>query len=186
MPISCGLSKKLGLLNFLRSGSGALWHHRGPLDAQNALVQFVRSQTLEAIDVTTAMNVIEVVTRLVLRHVIGGGQLKCRGSSDHAQPIATTSLGSSSRGETQQSASSDCSSDMLLAGLLEFVNQLVQLPVARCGKVTSTDSADADGKITESQLTDALKMNQAGVKNLSISFPLILNTNYACISRSLY
>ena len=146
------------------SGSGAVWHYRGPLDAQIAFVQFVQSQTLESVDVGSAVNVVEVVTRLVLRFVVSGEQVACRGSSDSVQSMTLTPSGvgaSGSKGE-KQVVSETTNNGLLMIGLLEFVNSLIQLPVASCGRVTGSQTSDPETIVSLSQLTDALKMDQAG------------------------
>ena len=141
-----------------------MWHYRGPLDAQIALVQFMQSQTLDSVDVGSAVNVVEVVTRLVLRFVVSGEQVACRGSSDSGQSMTLTPSGgvaSCSKGEKQVVAETS-NNGLLLIGLLEFVNSLIQLPVASCGRVTGSETSNPDTIVSLSQLTDALKMDQAG------------------------
>ena len=144
----------------------------------------MNAQSFESIDVGAAINVIEVVSRLVLRYVNSEEQVSCRGASEPPQ-VWNYSLEFGARGKKNEKLTTDdFRSEVLIAGLLELVDTLAQLPVAADGRRTEAQTS-GDGASKGSQLTDALKIDQAGSLLLTVyhDYTTVHLKHCCCLSR---
>lgn len=128
---------------------GAFHLFLGPLDAQYRLIEDICELNFPAVDVNSAISILESISALVHRHIMSQERAQCRSTienSINARSVYVGLFSNALRTNENKSLTGDANQDLLMCSLLRLASLLVKIPLPQrqAPKRSNVTIADAD------------------------------------------